>query len=85
MATLNMCDVKELKRVLCVHYILLKSKGALDQLREGLGALGVSKIRAANNSCLESFVTYKEEEDLTTGARKCPLLVVSELYGTLWV
>ena len=34
MATLDLCNQEELKRVLCVHHILLKSKAELDQQRE---------------------------------------------------
>ena len=54
MATLDLCNQEELKRVLCVHHILLKSKPELDQLREGLGALRVLEIMEKNPSCLES-------------------------------
>lgn len=66
-ANLELTSREELKKVICVHHILLKCKAEMDQLREGLVALGVMEIMVNNPSCLQDFFVFTEEGALTAG------------------
>lgn len=67
--SLQLGQKEELKRVLCLHHVLLKSKAEMDQLREGLATLGVADIMKKHPACLESFFVFTPSKVLTAG--KC--------------
>ena len=60
-------DQLELVQVVALHYALLVCKAEIDQLIEGLGEIGVSRMLKEFPSLLESFFTSKGRVTLTAG------------------
>ena len=64
--SLKLSDVNELVHVVCIHYVIFKSKAELDQLAEGLRECGVLDFVKKFPKLLEPFFLYGGET-LTAG------------------
>ena len=51
---LGVCDKERIKSLLLSYHCMYKVKGEIDQLRDGLGALGVLNALARNASLMKS-------------------------------
>ena len=55
----SITDKDRLLSVVTKHYTLLRNKADLDQLREGLSALGIGKMMAEHPDMMEPFFVYE--------------------------
>ncbi len=63
----SITDKDRLLSVVTKHYTLLRNKAELDQLREGLSALGIGKMMAEHPDMMEPFFVYGLRKELSAG------------------
>ncbi len=60
-------DKISLVQSVTLHYVLLKSKGEIDQFREGLSCLGTRSYITKYPRLLKEFFTIKGKQSLSAG------------------
>ena len=68
---LSLVDRDEIINLVSLHHCILKSKAELDDLKNGLGALGVSDIIASYPDLLRPFFTSSGILPITAGTVCC--------------
>lgn len=64
-------DKSTVVKAICLHYIIFRCKAELDQLKSGLGALGVANSMQANPILFEKMFTVSGQVKLTPGESFC--------------
>ena len=65
---IRLYDKDSLVRTLCLHHMILKSKAELDQLKEGLGTLGVATaMESMPDVFIHLFTSNEDNSQLTPG------------------
>ena len=64
---LRLEDRASIVKALSLHYIILRSKGELDQLKDGLRTLGVADAMEMSPDLFEAIFTNSGQINLTPG------------------
>ena len=64
---LTLADRDEVIHIIALHHTILKCKAELDDLKNGLGALGVGDMLKYHPDILQSFLTTGSVKPITAG------------------
>lgn len=67
LSSITLDDKGEIMRTLMLHFTLFRSKAVLDQLKEGLKALGVLGVMSKYSELLEPLFLAKRLKQLSAG------------------
>ena len=68
---IEITEKAQIVRAICTHYVLLRCKAELDQLKTGLSTLGLLDELCSNPSLFKPLFTTDAKANLTAGIRGC--------------